>query len=165
MRASSFVFEKRTSSFGACLKLWRGLQALCLSTEVVLRRGLWTLRLSITMVLRRGLRALHFAFERVALISLGSETWTLLSDDLSLVIFRQSINPNQKKKKTTRGRRKIHYNHLIYKNYRDSSRCLWIRVGLGVRSRERIQGSFSLEMRGVHLHWVIGGEWEMTRSL
>ena len=42
------------------------------------------------MVLRRGLRALRFAFARVALIILSSEAWTLLSDNLSLVIFRQS---------------------------------------------------------------------------
>jgi len=43
------------------------------------------------MVLRRGLRALHLAFARVALIILPSEAWTLLSDNLSSVIFRQSI--------------------------------------------------------------------------
>ena len=34
----------RASSFDADFKLWRKLQALCLSTEVVLRRGLWALR-------------------------------------------------------------------------------------------------------------------------
>jgi len=39
------------------------------------------------MVLRRELQALHFAFARVALISLAAETWTLLSDDLSSVIL------------------------------------------------------------------------------
>jgi len=77
-------------------KLWCELQALCLSTEVVLRRGLWALRLGIAMVLRRGLRGLRFAFVRVTLISLASETWTMLSDDLSSVIFRQSTEPPPK---------------------------------------------------------------------
>jgi len=76
----------------AGFKLWRGPQALCLSTEVVLRCRLWTLRLGIAMVLRCGLRTLRFAFAQVALISLVSETWTLLSDDLSSVIFRLSIH-------------------------------------------------------------------------
>ena len=64
----------------------RGLQALCLITEVVLRRGLWFL-----VVLRCGLRALRLGSARVVLISLASE-WTLLSDDSSSVIFRQSTN-------------------------------------------------------------------------
>jgi len=41
----------------AGFKLWRELQALCLSTEVVLRRGLWALRLGIAVVLRRRLWA------------------------------------------------------------------------------------------------------------
>ena len=45
------------------------------------------------MVLRCGLRALRFAFALVALISLASETWTLLSDDLPSVIFRQFTEP------------------------------------------------------------------------
>jgi len=71
-------------------RLRRGLQVVCLSTEVVLRRWLWALRLGIVMVLRRGLRALRLDFARVALISLASEAWILLSDDLSSVIFRQS---------------------------------------------------------------------------
>ena len=59
----------------------RGLQALRLSTEVVLRRELLFLRLNITVVLRREFRALRFGSARVALISLASEAWTLLSDD------------------------------------------------------------------------------------
>jgi len=70
--------------------LRRGLQALCLSTEVVLRRGPWALRLGIAVVLRRRLRTLCLGFAWVALISFASEARTLLSDDLSSVIFRQS---------------------------------------------------------------------------
>jgi len=89
-RASDFVFP-HWRGFRRALwasRLRRGLQALCLSTEVVLRRGLWALLLDITVVLRRGLWALRFAFAQVALISLPSEAWTMLSDDLSIVIFR-----------------------------------------------------------------------------
>jgi len=68
----------------------RELQALCLSTEVVLRLGLWFLHLGIAVVLRRGLRALRLSSARVALIIVAPKAWTLLSDDLSSVIFRQS---------------------------------------------------------------------------
>jgi len=57
---------------------------------VVLRRGLRTLRLSIGGMLGRILRALCLGIKWVALISLASEVWTLLSDDLSSMIFRQS---------------------------------------------------------------------------
>ena len=85
-------------------RLRRGLQAVCLSTEVVLRCGIWALHLGIAVVLRRGLRALclgiggmlgrrlwalHLGISQVALISLTSKASTLLSDDLSSVIFRQ----------------------------------------------------------------------------
>ena len=63
------------------LRLRRRLQALRLSIEVVLRCGLQALRLGITLV----------ALINVAsLINLASEAWTLLSNDLSSVIFRQS---------------------------------------------------------------------------
>ena len=41
-------------------------------------------------MLGRGLRAMRLGIARVTLISLASEAWTLLSDDLSLVIFKQS---------------------------------------------------------------------------
>ena len=71
----------------------RELQALCLSTEVVLRRRIFFLRLGIAVVLRRELRALRLGSARVALISLASEAWTLLSDDFFSVIFRQSTEP------------------------------------------------------------------------
>ena len=97
-RASNSVFPHwrwiRRAPWASRLR--HGLQALTRASsfmpehEVVLRRGLWALRLGIAMVLRRGLRALRFAFARVALISLTSETWTLSSDDLSLVTFKQS---------------------------------------------------------------------------
>ena len=66
------------------LRLRRELQALRLSIEVVLRCGLQALRLGITLV----------ALINVAsLINLASEAWTLLSNDLSSVIFRQSTEP------------------------------------------------------------------------
>jgi len=51
----------------------RGLHALCLSTEVVLRHGLWFLRLGVAVVSRCGLWALRLGSARVALISLASE--------------------------------------------------------------------------------------------
>ena len=44
----------------------------------------------------RRLRALRLDIVRVALISLAYETWTLLSDDLYSVIFRQSTEPPPK---------------------------------------------------------------------
>ena len=72
--------------------LRRGLQALCLSTEVVLRRGLLFLCLGIVVMLRCGLRVLRLGSASVASISLKPEAWTLLSDDLSSVIFRQSTS-------------------------------------------------------------------------
>ena len=49
----------------------------------------------IAVVLRHGLQTLRLGFARVALIRLASEAWTLLSDDLSLVFFRQSTEPLQ----------------------------------------------------------------------
>ena len=49
----------------------------------------WALRLGITVVLRRRLRALRFGITWMALISLAPKVWTLLSDDMSSVIFRQ----------------------------------------------------------------------------
>ena len=54
-------------------RLRHGLQALCLSTEVVLRRGRRALRLGIAAMLRRGLRPLRLGFARVVLISRASE--------------------------------------------------------------------------------------------
>jgi len=58
----------------------------------VLRRGLQALRLDIGGMLVRRLRALRLSITQVALISLASEAWTLLSDNLSSVIFRQSTS-------------------------------------------------------------------------
>jgi len=55
----------------SCLR--RGLQALCLSIEVVLRRGLRALCLGIRGMLGRRLRALCLGIARAALISLTSE--------------------------------------------------------------------------------------------
>jgi len=56
-------------------RLRRGIQALCLSTKVVLRRGLQALHLNIGRMLGRRLRALRFGITRVTLISLVSEAW------------------------------------------------------------------------------------------
>ena len=84
------VLKCRLQTLCRASRLRRGTWALCLSTEVVLTRGLWFLRLGIAVGLRCGLRALHLGSARVALISLASEAWTLLSYDLSSVIFRQS---------------------------------------------------------------------------
>jgi len=53
------------------------------------------LHLGITVMQGHRLRALRLDITRMALISLASELWTLLSDDLSSVIFRQSQNPLQ----------------------------------------------------------------------
>ena len=78
---SSFACETRASS--SMSEYWSGTATRALS-------------LGIAMVLRYELRALRFVFTRVALISLASETWTLLSDDLSSVIFRHSREPPQK---------------------------------------------------------------------
>ena len=50
-------------------RLRRGLQAVCLSTEVVLRRRPWALRLGIAVVLRHGLRAPRLNFTWVALLA------------------------------------------------------------------------------------------------
>ena len=76
-----------------------------LGSEMVLKHWHWALHFGIAMMLRHGPRALHLGtavmFEMrswtprldttsVALIVLASEVWTLLSDDLSSVIFRQS---------------------------------------------------------------------------
>ena len=41
-------------------------------------------------MLRRGFRALRLGIAWMALISLASEVWTLLSDDLFSVIFKKS---------------------------------------------------------------------------
>ena len=49
-----------------------------------------SLRLGIVVMLRRRLQALRLGITRVAMISVVSGVSTLFSDDLSLVIFRQS---------------------------------------------------------------------------
>jgi len=92
MCVSSFASETRASSSTS----WHwsgaetGLRALRLDIAVVLRCGLRALRLSITVMQGCKLRALHLGVAWMALISLSSEVWILLSDDLSSIIFRQS---------------------------------------------------------------------------
>jgi len=86
LRASNSVFSHwrdiRRVPWTSCLR--REFQALCLSTEVVLWRGLQALRLGIGGMLGHRLRAPRFG------VSLASEVWTTLFDDLCSVIFRQS---------------------------------------------------------------------------
>ena len=84
------VLKRELQTLYRASRVRRGLQSLCLSTEVVLRCEFWFLCLGIAVVSRYGLRALRLGSARVALISLASKAWTLLSDDSSPVIFRQS---------------------------------------------------------------------------
>jgi len=53
------------------------------------------LRLGTAVMLRRGFQALYLGTALVAMISLAPGIWTLLSDDLSSVIFGQSAEPLQ----------------------------------------------------------------------
>jgi len=62
---------------------------------VVLRGRLRALRLGFGGMLGCRLRTLRLGIECVALITLASEVWTLLSDE-SLVIFRQSTESSLK---------------------------------------------------------------------
>ena len=59
----------------------------------MLRRGFQALHLGTTVMLRRGFQVLRLGIVLVAMISLTPGAWTLLFDDLSLVIFRQSTEP------------------------------------------------------------------------
>ena len=86
-------------SFKFCVKLYvrRGRQALRLGhcgTAVMLRRDFQALRLGTAVMLRRGFQAL-LGTALVAMLSLASGV-TLLFDDLSSVIFRQSTEPPPK---------------------------------------------------------------------
>ena len=94
--APRWLLKRKLQTLYRASRVRRGLQALCLSTKVVLRRGLLFLRLGIAVVLRRGLRALRLGSARVASIILASETWTILSDDLSSMIFKQFTEPPPK---------------------------------------------------------------------
>ena len=69
------------------------------------------------------------------------------------------------------GRRKIHYNQPIYKNYMDCLECFWIGVNcesigkalmLGTEKRFSSSGPLLVGDQ-VHLYWAVGGEWELTR--
>ena len=61
-----------------------------LSFIVQLGRGLQPSRLGTVLMLRRGLHALRLRITQMAMISLSSGIYTLFSDDLSSVIFKQS---------------------------------------------------------------------------
>jgi len=106
-RASNSVFPYwyDVGHVSRALRLRCGLQTLRLGIEVVLscrlsaqrlgigvmlRRELWALCRGIGVMMGRMLRALRLGIAWIVLISLTSEVWTLLSDDLSLEIFRQS---------------------------------------------------------------------------
>ena len=69
--------------------LIRELLALRLCIAVMQGCKLRALRIGFTMMLS-GFRASHLDIASMIFISLASEVWTLLSDDLFLVIFRQS---------------------------------------------------------------------------
>ena len=77
--------------------LRRDFQALRLSTAVMLRRDFQALCLGTAIMLRRDFQALRLGTALVAMISLASGVLeTLLSDDLSSVIFGQSTEPPSK---------------------------------------------------------------------
>jgi len=52
--------------------------------------------LVIAVMLRRGFKPSRLGAALVVVISLASEVWTLLSDDLSSLIFGQSTEPPPK---------------------------------------------------------------------
>jgi len=79
--------------FGTAVMLRCKPRALHFGTAVILTRGPRALRFGITVMLKRRLRAPHLGTASMAVIILASEVWCLLSDDLSSVIFRQSIEP------------------------------------------------------------------------
>jgi len=73
-----------------------GFDPYVLAVTVQLGRELRPSRLGIVLMLRRGLQALRLGITCVVMISLASEVYTLFSDDLSSVIFRQSTEPPSK---------------------------------------------------------------------
>ena len=84
-------------SFKFCVKLRvrRGLRALrlghCGTVETrVSTLASWYCSDAIAVMLRRGFRPSRLGVEVVAMISPVSRVWTLLSDDLSSIIFGQS---------------------------------------------------------------------------
>ena len=56
------------------------------------------MRLGTTVMLRRGFQALRLGTALVAMISLTPGVWSLLSDDLSSVIFGQSTGTSALRK-------------------------------------------------------------------
>ena len=82
--------RRRAPHFGTTVMLRRGPQASRFGFVMMLRCGLRTPRFGTIVMLRCGLRTPRLDDASMALIILASEVWTLLSDDLSSVIFRQS---------------------------------------------------------------------------
>jgi len=104
--AMTLRHELQALHLGFTMTLRRKLRALHLDIMTMLRRRFWASRLDITMTLRRKFRASHLEIAMtlrhrfcalrldiasMIFIGLASEVWILLSDVLSLVIFRQSI--------------------------------------------------------------------------
>ena len=83
------ITETRVSRLGVAVMLRRGFRPLRLGVAVVLRRGFRPSRLGAAVTLRRGFRPSRLSAALIAMISPASGVWTLLFDDLSLVIFRQ----------------------------------------------------------------------------
>ena len=81
--------EFRPSRLGASVMLRRGFRPSRLGAAVILRRGFRPSRLGAAMMLRRGFRPSCLGDAVMAMISPASGVWTLLFDDLSLVIFGQ----------------------------------------------------------------------------
>jgi len=86
----------RALRLGIAMMLRRRFQALRLGFAMMLRHGFRALRLGIVMMLRREFQALRLGITSMIFISLTSKIWTLLSDDLSSVIFKQPTEPPPK---------------------------------------------------------------------
>ena len=104
MRASDSVFPHWRSIRRApqALRLQRGLQTLTQASSFIPEHWSDTEMRVLSSAswhcsgVETRLRALRFAFARVVLICLAYEAWTLLSDDLSSVIFRRSTESSLK---------------------------------------------------------------------
>ena len=106
------------------------------------KRRFWTSRFDIGMTLRRRFRASRLDITSMIFISLASEVWTLLFDDLSLVIFRQSIKlpPKFSKLCSWLGRISRHFRLSIWKQALktgwQSSEIFWAQSYLDLDLRE-----------------------------
>jgi len=79
-----------SSTLGVAMTLRRRFLALCLGFAMTLRSGFRALHFYFAMTQSRDFQASRLEIASMIFISLASEVWTLLSDDLSSVILRQS---------------------------------------------------------------------------